>query len=189
VGKFESDLQVLPLKLSKEVPENWLILEILRVAYLRILQDTSKYNLADLINRSEEFKIVEVSSTVENRLTANEFISKYEHSSSLSLRVLFTSQFYSFHTKHFYMYKTFSIINMELYKRNSNFVKLESNELVGALIKQQEEPKLKTEQDDGLSLSSSASVHHSWQHMYSENIRINNMTSSVTNNINTEGQI
>jgi hypothetical protein len=77
LGKFESDLQVPPLKLSKfykEIPENWLILEILRIASIRIWQDTSKYNLADLINRSEEFKLLEVSSTIEIRLTAKEFI-------------------------------------------------------------------------------------------------------------------
>jgi hypothetical protein len=83
VNIFDNFLQcsrfVLP-KYCKNIPENWLIYEILSLAKYRINLDQFEGCLADFLNQHENLQFLNKDG---NRLTIREFISEYEKSQTL----------------------------------------------------------------------------------------------------------
>jgi hypothetical protein len=117
---FDNFLHVPRLKLSrdyKEVPEDWLILQILSLAKYRMDLHRSEGCIADFLNQSEELRFLDKDG---NRLSIRQFILKYESNPAIYIRYIFKSDFYNFHTKHFNMDRSFCIINQERYKELSN---------------------------------------------------------------------
>jgi hypothetical protein len=87
---FDNFLQVPRLRLSrnyKEVPEDWLILQILSLAKYRIDLDKFKGCIADFLNQSE-LKFLDKDG---NRLSIRQFILKDELNPAISIRYIFKS--------------------------------------------------------------------------------------------------
>jgi len=117
---FDNFLHAPRLKLSrnyKEVPEDWLILQILTLAKYRMDLDRSEGCIADLLNQSDELRFLDKDG---NRLSIRQFISRYESNPAISIRYIFKGDFYNFYTKHFRMDRSFCIIDHERYKELSN---------------------------------------------------------------------
>jgi hypothetical protein len=117
---LDNFLHIPRLTLSRnynEVPEDWLILKILGLAKYRMDFDKFKGCLADFLNQSDELKFLDKDG---NRLSIRQFILRYESNPAISIRYIFESDFYNFHTKHFHMNKGFCIIDQERYKKLSN---------------------------------------------------------------------
>jgi hypothetical protein len=102
------------------VPEDWLIIHILSLANYRI--DLAKIEgcLADFLNTTDEFKLLEIRGNDESRLTIREFISKYESNPAISIRYIFKSQFYEYGSKLFGRMIGICIIDKNDYKKLSN---------------------------------------------------------------------
>ncbi len=120
---FDNLLYVPRIKLSKnyiEIPQDWLIIHILGLANYRIGLNKKEGFLGDFLNTSEDIKILEIKGNNESRLTAREFISKYESNPSISIRYIFKSQFYEFDSKLFGRMIGICIIDRNDYKKLSN---------------------------------------------------------------------
>ena len=112
-NRFDNLLPIPRVQLSKnykEIPENWLILQILTLAKYRIDLENFKGCIADFLNGCEELVFSESTGANEqegengkgrSRLTVKQFISKYESNPAMSIRYIFKGHFYSFHSKIF----------------------------------------------------------------------------------------
>jgi hypothetical protein len=87
----------------KDVPENWLIYEILTLAKYRIDISNGDSDIADVFDQGEELKFLEKSNETANaRLTIKDFVSKYEYSDPrMSIRYILKGDFYEFSSKIF----------------------------------------------------------------------------------------
>jgi hypothetical protein len=120
IKKFKNDLNSLnfygfqKLKLSKdykEIPEDWLIFQILTLVNYRIDLDQVNGPFADYLNKCEDLKLLEVNDLLSKndnnvnasakRLTICEFISKYESPHSISILDIFEPHYMNFHSKIF----------------------------------------------------------------------------------------
>ena len=112
-------------KYCKDVPENWLIYEILTLAKYRI--DISGGNghrrsITDVLDQGQELKFLDKDKTNSNdngRLTIKEFISKYEHSNPvMSIRYILKGDFYEFHSEIFGNMIGICMLDNKQYKKN-----------------------------------------------------------------------
>jgi hypothetical protein len=120
---FDNLLYVPRIKLSKnykEIPQDWLIIHILGLANYRIDLAKIKGCLADFLNATNEFKLLEIKGNSETRLTIEEFISKYESNPSISIRYIFKGRFYEFGSKLFGKIIGICVIDRDNYKKLSN---------------------------------------------------------------------
>jgi hypothetical protein len=106
---FDNFLQCPHIKLPKnykDVPENWLIYEILTLAKYRIdisSDDGSCFcNVKDVFDHGQELQFLEKSNGNPTRLTVKDFVSKYEYSDPvMSIRYILKGDFYEFSSKIF----------------------------------------------------------------------------------------
>jgi hypothetical protein len=91
----------------KDVPENWLIYEILTLAKYRIDISDDNSSVTDVFDQGEQLKFLQKSNGSGNgnttRLTIKEFVSKYEYSTDpgMSIRYILKGDFYEFHSEIF----------------------------------------------------------------------------------------
>ncbi|CAN5511570.1 hypothetical protein BH18THE2_BH18THE2_27650 [soil metagenome] len=128
-------------KKYKDIPDNWLIFQILGIAKHRIDIEHFKGCLADFVNKSEEFKLIEVrneydggsnGSSHEIRLTIKQFITKYESNQATSIRYIFKGQFYNFYSKTFGNMIGICLFQPEKYKILSNETKFDDFVISGS---------------------------------------------------------
>jgi hypothetical protein len=100
MGDFDNFLQysriTLP-KCSRDIPQYWLIFEILSLAKCRIDLDNFMGCIADLLNQTEEMKFIDLDN---RRMSIKEFIQNYEKNSVLS-RYFRKRGIHSFHSNTF----------------------------------------------------------------------------------------
>ena len=133
---FDNLLYVPRIKLSKnykEVPEDWLIIHILGLANYRIGLTKIEGCLADFLNATDEFRLLELIGNDETRLTVREFILKYESNISISIRYIFRSQYYEFDNKLFGKMIGICVIDKNDYKKLSNSSPFDNFDISGTI--------------------------------------------------------
>ena len=124
-------------KNCKDIPENWLIFEILGIANCRIGLAGVGGCLADFLNQTGDLKFYDMNDINNNksnrndvndnrskRLTVKEFISRYE--SNLSIRHILKGDLYNFHSKIFGNMIGFCILSYNKPKILSNESKFDN---------------------------------------------------------------
>jgi hypothetical protein len=103
ISKFNNFLQAHvfgPYNNHNKVPEWWLISQIFTLLKYRIKIPKLQSNVLDLLNTSEEFKLLEMNNScsssdnndnaaAERRLTIKEFVSTYDNNPALSIQYIF----------------------------------------------------------------------------------------------------
>jgi hypothetical protein len=135
-NSFDNLLDTPRIKLSKnykEIPQDWLIIHILGLANYRIDLTKIEGCLADFLNTTDEFGLLEIKRSDESRLTVREFISKYESNPSISIRYIFKNQFYEFDNKVFGKMIGICIIDRNDYKKLSNVPTFDNFDISGTV--------------------------------------------------------
>jgi hypothetical protein len=102
-------------KYSKDIPQDWLVFEILSLAKCRIDLDHFTGCLADLLNQTEEMKFIDREG---RRMSISDFVKEYEK--TFVLRRYFRKRgVHSFHSKIFGELKYIGEIQGETYKKLS----------------------------------------------------------------------